>query len=195
MSHHIAFQHNLAHQRGQFLVLITVAIILAAGIVFFGFRKYEQGKTSSQVQQALGSFTTMAAAIEQGFQSVQGDSGGVYTGVTTQEIAEGGYVPTADVQSSNVMGPFGAALQFAPATNANYLNITYPNVPDAACHQFVNGLVNNATAVAVNGTVIYDTGASSGSAQAFDATQAAALSTDCSPSSGAPVSIQVTIGR
>ncbi|HEU0197455.1 MAG TPA: type 4 pilus major pilin [Nevskiaceae bacterium] len=144
-------QHHRQH--GQFLIILVVSIMLAAGIFALGLREYhiyQRRQTVTAAEQQISNLVQHLAVVYNG-------APGGYVGISDSVLATQGLVRSSAVQGGEVITPFNTRLTVAAATlyAANdSVSITIAGIPKADCPDFIAGVESLAYDVTVNGTYV-----------------------------------------
>lgn len=134
------------HQRGMTL-LETVFVLVIGLVVLFGVLSFSR---STNQTSSVSNETRSLQAIGMGVKALYPGSL-VYTGLTTSMLITANKVPTNMVNGTTLKHGWGDAVTVAPNATAGY-DITYANVPTAACMEFTTATGANFNRTTVGST-------------------------------------------
>lgn len=135
-----------ARQRGMTL-LETVLVLVIGLVLVFGILSFS--KSTSQSASVFNE-TKALQAVTAGVKTLYPGSS-VYTGLTASMLITGNKVPTNMVNGTSLKHSWGDAVTVAPDATQGY-NITYVNVPTAACLEFTTAVGSNYNRTTVGST-------------------------------------------
>lgn len=171
-------------QRGDFLVSLTIALIIVAIIGGSAFVYLKENTRKNEINESVTKVGATAGALRKSF-GINNQYGSVTTAVAVKArvIPEDQRIPTTDT-AQNI---YGGLVTVAPVTltQANdAVALTWNNVPVAQCSDIVLGTAGVARSISVAGTTV----------KAVDGTvNIATLTTQCDVA--APVAIIWNVGR
>lgn len=171
-------------QRGDFLISLTVALLITAVIAGSAFIYFRDNLRQNDIKEAVQKVNTTGGSLRANF-GLNNQYGSVTTAIAVQSraIPEDQRIP-GTTTAQNV---FGGAVTVTPVTLTqpnDGLTLSWANVPTWACSQIVLGTQNTARRISVGGTPV----------KALDgALTAATMTTQCDVA--APVVITWDFGR
>lgn len=170
-------------QLGLTMVEAGVVLILLAGLSYFAFNQFSSSQRRNQVRENVTLVTDLAAAVKQKFGYTNR-----YGAVTTALLVQSNTIPREmHASATTAINNYGGAITAAPATlvSANdAVRLTWANVPNDQCVDFVVGAENTARRVRVAGTEVKPNNGN---------LNLATLATQCA--SAAAVAVDFDIGR
>lgn len=174
-------------QKGFTLVEISIAVVVAAALLFGVFWLVGVIGERSAVKDEIQNFTTLANDTRTKFRNQ-----GSYTGITPAVLVQLGVVPPEMVRGTNIVTAWETNLDVAPTTlNGNAgdgVRFTY-TLPRKSCSDFIDGVARNAARITVGGTVVKNVPGG------VNTVNQANVATACNAPAGGNVTVMLDQGR
>jgi hypothetical protein len=134
----------------QNIILTLMAVLVTLVLLGSGVAIYENTNSQAGITQAIGNVDTVIAGTRSTY---QGQSG--YTGISNTVLLAAGVFPSSMVSGTTITDTFGGAVTVAPDASPSFFDLTYNNVPQAACVRLASGIQGQSIqSVSVNGTAL-----------------------------------------
>lgn len=135
-------------QRGMTLIELTLVLVLGGLVIFGALSMFRSANQSSAVSNETKNVQSIIAGVRALYPGQT-----TYTGVTQSMLITANKVPTVMVNGTNLRHSWNDAVTVAVNATAGF-DITYANVPTAACIELVAAVANGFNTVTVGSTQV-----------------------------------------
>jgi type II secretory pathway pseudopilin PulG len=145
---------NIQQQKGFGLTEALLVLGIGAAVMAGVFKTYQAVDQTSSLHMLGQDVHVLVSNIESGIGSTQS-----YNDLSAQAIADSNLLPASFEYADGAIQSQWGEVEVAPwGANKDGLTITFNNVPEKGCMQFVMGLESIATQLRVNGQLVGSNG-------------------------------------
>lgn len=139
---------NKARQAGMTLIELTLVLVLGGLVIFAALSMFRSTNQSSAVSNETKAVQSIVAGVRALYPGLS-----TYTGLTESMLITANKVPTSMINGTALKHSWNSTVTVAPDATAGF-NVTYDNVPTAACIEFVAGVSSGFNTVKVGSTIV-----------------------------------------